>query len=238
VTSDRDKIIAEYYSKFFGTFCYSGTQSKGSAYFHKIIEKKWGNTESLEILEVGAGSGEHLIYLPDSIWKNTKSYTLLDLRHSPSNFSDTLSKLRTLKHFDSKKLSSIQGSVENIPLKTGQVNRVTSTCLFHHLENPLKAFQEIRRVLCSGGEAAIGLPTDPGMLNRLVKRFITFPAARKSGIESPELIYALEHRNHIGGLIQIAKEVFKEDQIKFDYKPFKLPAWNFNLAVVIRIKRI
>ena len=238
---DRDYIINDYYEKIFDTLCYTGAQKRGSAYFHRIIEKYYNNSKDhmLDILEVGAGSGEHLPYLNSSTLYNLNSYTLLDLREQSLAFSNVTPKININNKYGSKKhFFYIQGSVEKIPFKSGKFDRVTSTCLFHHLDNPLKGFQEIRRVLRVGGQASIGLPTDPGLLNRIVKKVITFPAARKAGIGDPRLIYALEHRNHVGGLIQIARTAFKNDHIKIYYKPFLIPSWNLNLAAVIHVEKI
>ena len=48
-----------------------------------------------------------------------------------------------------------QGSAENIPLSTNSVDLVWMCQVFHHLEDPARAFQEIRRVLVSRGCLAI-----------------------------------------------------------------------------------
>jgi ubiquinone/menaquinone biosynthesis C-methylase UbiE len=48
-----------------------------------------------------------------------------------------------------------QGSAENIPLRTNSVDLVWMCQVFHHLESPSLAFQEIRRVLRPGGRLAI-----------------------------------------------------------------------------------
>ena len=96
----------------------------------------------------------------------------------------------------------------------------------------------MRRVLKVGGELAIGLPTDPGFFNRMVKKLITFPKAKKIGIMNPEFLYAMEHQNHISGLIEIAKEVFSKDDLKILYRPFPIKSWNFNLVVVLYVKKV
>lgn len=235
---NRDEIISEYYDKYFESLCNTGVQGRGSSYFHNLIEKYWVNVSPERILEVGAGSGEHLPYLKKLTLNNVETYTLLDIRPESDNFKGFLHELEIRNpNFEPKKFQWIQGSVEEIPFPDNCVDRVVSTCLFHHLENPLQAFQELRRVVVTEGEIAIGLPTDPGILNRAIKRLFTYPKAKKIGIKNPQLIYALEHRNHINGLINIAKAVYIEDDFEVHYKPFGIKSWNLNLAAVIKVKK-
>lgn len=235
---DRDKIISEYYDNYFESLCNDGLQGRGSSYFHKLIENYWENKTSKRVLEVGAGSGEHLPFLNTNTLENIESYSLLDIRPESPNFKDFLKQLEIKNtNFRARKFQWVQGSVEKIPFPDNSVDRVVSTCLFHHIENPLLAFQELRRVVVVGGEIAIGLPTDPGILNRAIKRFMTYPKAKRIGIANPELIYALEHRNHIHGLINIAKAVYAKDEFKVHYKPFEIKSWNLNLAVVLKVKK-
>jgi hypothetical protein len=97
---------------------------------------------------------------------------------------------------------------------------------------------EIRRVTKVSGEISIALPTDPGTLNGLVKKLITYPKARRIGIRNPEFIYALEHRNQAKGLVSLINEVFGEDDLNVRYWPSRLRSINLNLAVVVHIKKI
>lgn len=235
---DRDKIISEYYENYFESLCNAGLQGLGSSYFHNLIENYWVNQIPKRVLEVGAGTGEHLPFLSTLTLTNVETYSLLDIRSVSPNFNDFLQQLEIKDpNFKARKFCWVQGSVENIPFPDESVDRVVSTCLFHHIENPLQAFQELRRVVVVGGEIAIGLPTDPGILNRAIKRVFTYPKAKKIGIANPELIYALEHRNHINGLIKIAKAAYSKDDFKVHYKPFGIKSWNLNLAVVIKVKK-
>jgi hypothetical protein len=88
-----------------------------------------------------------------------------------------------------------------------------------------------------GGEFAIALPTDPGMLNRLIKKIITKPAMCRSGIENPDLIYALDHRNHIKGLLTLLSYRFEKD-VNFYYLPFRVRSWNLNVMVLAKGKKV
>jgi hypothetical protein len=48
----------------------------------------------------------------------------------------------------------------------------------------------------------------------------------------------LEHPNQVGGLIELARFVFKEDSLNLTYSPLRLPTWNFNLMIVINVRII
>jgi ubiquinone/menaquinone biosynthesis C-methylase UbiE len=48
-----------------------------------------------------------------------------------------------------------QGTAENIPLSTKSIDLVWMSQVFHHLENPMLAFQEIKRILVPRGYLAI-----------------------------------------------------------------------------------
>lgn len=225
---NRDEIVSEYYEKYFNDLCNTGIQGLGTKLFHQQLESYW-KAKPKKILEVGAGTGEHLKYVSNPE-DTVQEYVCLDVRKSANSNHVKIPNSSSVAKW-------VEGSVNAIPFLEGYFDRVTSTCLFHHLVDPLEALREIRRVTERNGEIAIALPTDPGILNGVVKKFITYPKARRLGIENPSFLYALEHRNQISGLISIAKEVFKEDRIKFHYWPLSIPSVNLNLTVFIHITK-
>jgi hypothetical protein len=97
---------------------------------------------------------------------------------------------------------------------------------------------EMRRVTRKSGEISIGLPTDPGFLNRFIKKTYTFRKAKRLGLENPAFIYSLDHQNHVFGLVEIAKHVFRNDELRIRYLPFRLSSFNFNLLVIINVKKL
>jgi ubiquinone/menaquinone biosynthesis C-methylase UbiE len=54
--------------------------------------------------------------------------------------------------------------VENLPFEDAYFDRVISTCLLHHLENPEQGISEILRVVKSGGTIDILVPNDPSFI--------------------------------------------------------------------------
>ena len=128
----------------------------------------------------------------------------------------------------------MEGDAEKLDFKEGTFDRVLATCLLHHLHDPLRAMEEARRVASKGAEICFVIPTDPGILNRAIKKFITFRKLRKISIYPPELYYALDHQNHVESLLQIFKYVFREDEIKVKYFPFRFRSWNLNLLMTLK----
>ena len=181
------------------------------------------------VLEIGSGKGEHLPFVKQS---PRKSYVCLDIRRvKKAQILESLSlPLAGVVKF-------VQGNAENIPFPDDYFDRTLATCLLHHVDDPLQVLLEMRRVTKNTGEIAFVLPTDPGLLNRLVKRLVSFPRMRKISKYDPNLIYALEHRNHISGLIELIKFVYQEDRLKFHFAPFKIHSWNLNLLCVVHIVR-
>ncbi len=90
----------------------------------------------------------------------------------------------------------------------------------------------------TGAELAILIPTDPGIMNRSIKYFSVHSRAKRIGYNS-RLAYAIDHRNHIASLLEIARYVFKDDSLKINYYPLKfLKSWNLNLFVILHVTKL
>jgi hypothetical protein len=94
----------------------------------------------------------------------------------------------------------------------------------------------LKRITKIGGEISIVMPTDPGVLNQILKKLYSYRKIKKLSNVNPKLIYALEHRNHVGGILELIKFVFKNDDLKFRFRPFYVKSWNLNLWINIHIK--
>jgi ubiquinone/menaquinone biosynthesis C-methylase UbiE len=224
----RSEILAKYYSEIYQSYLFQkDTQGIGIRYFEMSLEKFWKKTIPEKVLEIGGGSGEHLPYLK---YIPGKSYTSVDIR---DKFSDD----HTLKLSDEfiKKIDFVKGDAQNLPFPNESFDRVFSTCLLHHVDDVLAVLLEARRVTVQGGEIAFVIPTDPGILNQLVKRIVSYPKLRKLTEIRPELFYALDHRNHVGSILEVIKFVYSGDQLELHYRPFRISSWNLNLLVVAKI---
>jgi ubiquinone/menaquinone biosynthesis C-methylase UbiE len=177
------------------------------------------------VLEVGGGSGQHLKFV-----KYFSKYTLTDINPLllPKNSRD--SKLAKLKY----KVADVQ----NLPFKEGCFDRVISTCLLHHLADVEKALLEIKRVTKSGGLVSLYLSCDPGILNRLLRRLLILPKARKLGFSEYEIFIAREHKNHFQSIKCMIEYVFKGQNIQLKYYPFIIKSWNLNAFCIFQIQII
>ena len=228
----KTAILNYYYSDVYEKYLFSKSiQSAGISYFEKSVERYW-TTESKRvdrILEIGAGRGEHLPFVQNP---PLEKYVCLDLREN----SD-ISWKEGLQDDLIQTTEFVTGDAQNLPFSDAYFDRTLSTCLLHHVDDPIQVMLEARRVTKAGGEIAFAIPTDPGILNQFIKRFISGPRMRKYSFISPKTIYALEHRNHVSGLLEFCKLIFEEDDLTIHYEPFKIPSWNFNLLCVVHVVR-
>lgn len=222
-------MLKEYYEKYFKSLCNTGINSKGSRSFHKQINKLTHKKQNAVVVEIGAGEGEHLIYCGSNTLHSAQKYLMVDTRNVWTKAKENL----TSAGIPIDKIEYIQASVEDLPIRDCSVDTIIVTCLLHHIVYPEKALDELVRILRPGGQLIVGMPTDSGILNFLVKKLFTFRRARKLGISNIELIYALEHRNQIQGLINILRSVLLKGKLSTKYWPTFLPSTNLNLAVFI-----
>jgi ubiquinone/menaquinone biosynthesis C-methylase UbiE len=227
-TEIREAILDHYYQEIYSKYLFSASvQSRGIEYFEEFVEKCWpkDNAESVaRVLEIGAGQGEHWPFLRNF---PTQGYYALDLRELGD-----LQYLNKMPTEFKEKLNFVLGNAEKIPFADNFFDRTYSTCLLHHVNEPLDVFLEARRVTKAGGDILFVMPTDPGFANQIIKKMISYRKLRKLTEYDPSLFYALEHKN-----ISLIKFIFKADEVKFIYNPFKLPTWNFNLIVGILIRK-
>jgi SAM-dependent methyltransferase len=225
----RLKILEDFYANSYQSYCFGkSVQGIGTAYLERSLEKK--SKRSLRLirqLELGSGSGEHLPYVSEI---PEQEYVCLDLAlpHTQKHLNNSNPELQKVVKF-------VQGNAEVLPFNSNHFEKVTSTCLLHHVDDPLAVLIEARRVVKPGGEIVVVIPTDPGILNQMIKRVISYRRLRKFTIYKPELILALDHRNHVGGLIELCKFVFQNDELQIDYLPFRVKSWNLNLIARVHV---
>lgn len=172
-------------------------------------------------VEVGSGSGGHLQHVRHSY----DQYLMTDIRdYGREPTSDP-------------RTPFLLANAETLPFADGSVDRIISTCLLHHVTNPLVALTQWRQALRPGGVLTIFLSCDPGLVWRLGRRVGPRRRALKHGIDY-DLLMALSHRNHAGSLMAILDSVFKHDQVRRVGFPVPVVrAWNLNIAFVYHITK-
>jgi ubiquinone/menaquinone biosynthesis C-methylase UbiE len=213
----------EWYKNYYSEICTSGKPgSFSSRLLHKSIERPFKTNQSFTILEVGANRGEHLPFVTSDFEK----YVLSDLI-LPTN---------QLACVNDNRISFRVANVQQLPFEDLSFDRVIATCLFLHLENPILALHEIRRVTKKGGCFSLLLPHDPGIMYRSVRRLTSLRKAKKFGVlNEAKYVHAIAHRNHFLSLKEIIKHQCTKDDISIEAFPFSFSTYDFNLFSVIHI---
>lgn len=223
----KKSIIEQFYSEVYDKYLNDDCLIRVA---NRTLEKRIEYNSSPQdnyVLEIGGGGGEHIKYVSNFPQKN---YIILDPRETSK---PTVRKLKKL----SKKIKFVTGVAEDIPFPNCYFDRVVSSCVLAHLDDPLASLLECRRVTKVNGTLSFLVTTDPGFLNQLVKKIYSYPKLNKLSEYPANLIYALDHKNGVINLLAIIRYVFKNDNVKMNYYPFFIPSVNFNLAVIVNITK-
>jgi ubiquinone/menaquinone biosynthesis C-methylase UbiE len=209
---------------------------------HRLIELPFKTNSNKDILEVGANRGEHISFVKNDFL----SYTMTDLREN----SITASDLSTIQlKLDERKIDNlskksrggitfVSADVQELPFHSESFDRVISTCLFHHLDDPLKAFEELRRVTRKDQTISILVPNDPGMMYRFFRAATSLRNARKKGLlEEARFVHAMAHRNSFLHLGVLMRHVFSGDTIVQKNYPLFLKSYDLNIFTVFHITK-
>ncbi|CAN1530049.1 SmtA SAM-dependent methyltransferases [Candidatus Nanopelagicaceae bacterium] len=213
-----------FYECFYGSVIFGkGFGANAVRRTHLTMERQWGG-HFKKVLEIGSGNGEHL----DFIKHGFDEYVMLDLVKTVLN----------AKWSSDGRIKALEANAESIPFNTGEFDRVVSTCLLHHVDNPEKVLNEISRVLSPTGVCTIFLSCDPGLAVRTLRKISTARSAKRKGFKGYNLMIAREHRNHFASLLEIAKFVFQDREFEVKYYPFGLESWNLNGYAILTVGKI
>lgn len=227
MTNNRRGNVDVYYKEFYSRMM--GHEADGILsilwkYPHLLMEKPFKNNKGMKILELGCGEGEHI----DFVKPNYESYLATDL--------DEI-RLDRIKGKLPQNAITSACNAEKLPFPDETFDRVIATCLLAHLSDPEGALREWRRVTKIGGALTIYIPCEPGFSLRLFRKLFTAPKAKKLGFEGFNLYISRDHRNDAFRLLNIAKEVFGEDRLKYVFRPFVVRSWYLNLFSLLQVKR-
>lgn len=217
---EEDLWTNEFYEKHYVELMGTGFVRKVWQKIHRLMEKPFQSNNGKRILEIGAGSGEHFSHVREDF----SEYHLTDIRTSKLEGKFSLENVLVSKQ-DASQLSFGDCRFE----------RVIVTCVLAHLENPLSALREIRRVTANGGCISIYVPCEPGIILRCARKFSTRRKARAMGINEIETLHLLEHRNYFLALDGFVKYVFRDDDITSRFYPLFFLGWNSNLFKIYHI---
>jgi ubiquinone/menaquinone biosynthesis C-methylase UbiE len=185
---------------------------------HSMLESGALKGERLSILEIGGNLGEHLHFVRSDF----SSYLITDYRDTNPSFTDS-------------RVSFQIADAHDLPFQDSTFDRVIVTCVFHHLDFPQTALEEILRVVKNEGQISVLIPCDPGLFYRVAK--IIGPARKwkKSGIKNPRYYHYQQHKNHFPGLLSIFMEKCENSKVSVNYWPLKIKSWNLNLFTVLQM---
>ena len=218
----QDKYYGKFYSQVVGINT-TGILSFFWKYPHNLLEKPFKTNEGFKIIEVGAGQGEHL----DFVVPNYSEYLVTD------NNINQLSKISLNRGHQIKKK---RVDAESIKFQDNRFDRLISTCLLSHLNNPEKAIMEWRRIVKHDGYISIYLSTDPSIALRVFRKFTTKRRASRLGFTGYDLFIAREHKNSVQSLIDVLKHNFRKDEIQIIFRPFGIKSWYLNLVCIIQVR--
>jgi len=223
---NSNSSVSNWYEEYYSVINISGDPK--SLFFrklHRLVEKYADSAHGRDVLEVGAGNGEHMAFVEPS-WN---SYICTDIREPNRKIKEEI-----LNRGGEFKIAD----VHKLPFENAKFDRVISTCLFHHLDHPMNAMREILRVVKNGGQITILLPNDPGVLYRFVRKITTLKRAKKAGLlKEVELIHSLEHKNHFLSILSQLQNEIGKNSYRIDGFPFKGLNYNLNALQILNIRK-
>lgn len=217
----------QYYECFYPLILEGGGVGAAAAWTHRSLERFPRNwpTYFENVLEIGAGNGEHFKYIRHDFQKYVETDVRIELLLAGTKDRNSDERL-IQEQLDANDLSS---------LKSNSIDRLVATCVLVHLENPAHVLAEIRRSLKNGGVVSLYVPCEPGMVLRFLRYWTTARKGRRLGVDHLYFHYN-EHRFHVLYIQEAIKGVFGSDEVKMTRHPLKNFTWNFNLWQVYQIK--
>lgn len=219
---DEDKAWTDWLDNFHSLYDSANYSSALQSWMmrasHKLLERPFGaNVEFKRVLEIGAGTGEHLKFVHHKF----DQYVLTD--QNAKTLDVAKDKLFGL-HEGKLTLEVQTGS--DIAYPDNSFDRVIAAHVLEHIYPPHLAIKEWARVVKDGGMLSILIPTDPGMAWRLGRTLGPRRNALSKGL-AYDYIMAREHVNSCTNLLAILRHYFPNSS--GSWWPFALPSVDINL---------
>lgn len=208
---------------------------------HKDLEffnNKLSDTTPV-VLELGAQADQHRKWVKN----NYEKYIVSDVNFEPlvaakiSEESIQASERSSVKSF-CPEIFFQEIDAEKIEYGGETFDRIVATCLVVHLDQPIDAFEEWRRVIKDGGCIDFYVPCEPGLILRLARN-VTHKR-KNLRVDFPyDLLHYSQHKNHFPAINEFVKYIFANDVVRKRYFPFRFLSWNCNLWAIysIRVKK-
>ena len=180
----------------------SPLQSRVMRASHTLVERAFGpETRFGRVLEVGAGTGEHLA----SVRHGFDEYTLTDM--DPATLEVARRKLGTGAARGTLRFET--QTAETLDYPEDSFDRLIATHVLEHVYRPHLALKEWARVVRDGGTLSVLVPTDPGFAWRLGRRLGPRRRLLRAGI-AYDYVMAREHVNPCNALLAILRHYFPD----------------------------
>lgn len=198
---------------------YSGVEKTVRNQIHKKIEQPFNESFVCDrLIEVGALFGSHRNFVKHNFIEYYETDILIH-----KNWVQNFGKFKLIRQK--------QNAVDLSSFKNGFFDRLISTCLLIHLEDPEAALNEWKRVVKKDGYISIWVQLEPSLLLRIIQKTIS----KNKNINFEEIHY-LEHIHYYKRVDYLIRKVFKKNLIKKNYYPFNFLSWNFNTTAIYTIK--
>lgn len=186
---------------------------------HKLMEKDFNSEKHFDkVIEFGALYGEHLKFINHS-FKTYYETDILTVNKTSRNFNEN-SEIVSFK-LDATNLDEYEDKF---------FDRIISTCLLVHLENPETVLAGWKRVVKKDGVLTLWVHLEPSILLNIAQKI------NSRGREDFYDVHFDEHLTYYKRIDYFINKIFSKDHIKKSYFPFKFLSWNFNLVAVYQIK--
>ncbi len=209
---DLSNLVEDYYLNYYEKV--HGSQwGESKLSFHKDIEKPFDLESNYpDILEVGAGEGQHLKFISHQYSR----YLATDLREIAN------AELLPIKEGHVPNYAGnfrAYGDATSLAYGDGTFDRVVAGCLLLHLADPLKAVDEWYRVLKKGGRIDALIPRDESFLVGIYRSLFSRRKATKLGFKDFDLVNALEHVTHYSRVLRLSTARYDSTEIGFTHFP-------------------
>jgi len=192
---------------------------------HVLLERFGPERHFSQVVEVGAGAGEHLGFVRHTF----DQYLMTDwndirLAHARKALPHDLRSRVAVRREDATQLS----------LDDNSVDRLVACHILEHLYRPHEVMREWFRVLRRGGVMSILLPCDPGLAWRLGRMLGPRANAQRAGIDY-DYWMAREHVNPIGNLVTFIRYYFSD--IHETWYPTRIPSTDLNLFYLCHVTK-
>ena len=206
-----------------------GLQHRVMSAGHRFLEKTLPRQMCYaNVLEVGAGTGEHLPF----VLHDFDSYTVSDL--DPRALAVARRKALQANLERLPRLSFVAQGAAALAQPDASVDRLIAAHVLEHLERPHEVIKLWRNALRPGGVLSVLLPTDPGFAWRLGRCLGPRRQALAKGLPY-DYIMAREHINACYPLLALLRHYFPRHRVA--WWPFGIPSTDLNLFVAIHAER-